>query len=138
MAETTNTAVVTVTVKTRNGEESVLTGETAIVFTVSKANEFMEGKAKELEAALGFIGLEIPKTIFVNTIGSLVGNVIQNYYKEDPVEASYICFTLSEFLQRYSDILLADIPEEEQKDSLMKWAGRELASIMGELMDDMK
>lgn len=72
------TSEVKVTIEHEDGHKQELNGDTVICFTVSKAGEFLEGKAQIIDAQAAFIGRAIPDPIYPYTIGSLVASMIEN------------------------------------------------------------
>ena len=94
---------VTVTIEMPDGIKKELTGDTVICFTVEQAKEFMDGRARILQAQAVSIGKEIPAPIFAPTIGALVGD----YLEKSPnsggkVMAAYNLHTVAELLGKKS------------------------------------
>ena len=77
LPESDMTSETKVTIVAHDGTTKELTGDTVICFTVSKAAEFLSGKAKIIDANEAFVGYEIPDPIFAATIASLVGSLIE-------------------------------------------------------------
>ena len=61
------TSEVKVTIVAHDGTTKEITGDTAICFTVSKAAEYLSGKAKIIDASEAFVGNDIPDPLFAVT-----------------------------------------------------------------------
>lgn len=83
------TSEVKVTIVAHDGTTKEITGDTAICFTVSKAAEYLSGKAKIIDASEAFVGNDIPDPLFAVTVGSLVGSLIEARQKERPMAAAF-------------------------------------------------
>ena len=83
------TSEVKVTIVAHDGTTKEITGDTAICFTVSKAAEYLSGKAKIIDASEAFVGNDIPDPLFAVKVGSLVGSLIEARQKERPMAAAF-------------------------------------------------
>lgn len=98
--KTTNKVKVEITA--HDGHVETFTGDTAIVFTVEKGDEFLEGKAKVINANAAYVGSDIPEPIFAETIGSLVGSFIQKRNEKHPILAGFELHEVSRILEAFS------------------------------------
>lgn len=71
------TSKVKVLIEHEDGHKQELNGDTVICFTISKAGEFLDGKAQLVDAQSAFIGNAIPDPIYPHTIGSLVASIVE-------------------------------------------------------------
>lgn len=117
MSEKTTENKVKVEVTAADGHVEVFTGDTAIVFTVKKGDEFMDGKAKMMEANAAYVGRDIPEPIFAETIGSLVGSLIQHRNERHPLLAAFQLHNVSQILEAHSKKMVSGTSlEEKEKD----------------------
>lgn len=100
-----------VTVELQGKVLQEFTGDTVICFTVEEAEEFLNGKAKIIEAHATHVGEKIPKPIFAPTIGSLVTELIENNPGDSRMMASYNLHCVARMLEEKSSVL-----EEALKD----------------------
>ena len=73
---------VKVLIEHEDGHKQEFNGDTVICFTVSKAGEFLNGKAKIIEAQASFIDREIPDVIYAETVGNLIASLIEESGKK--------------------------------------------------------
>ena len=113
---TENKAKVKVEVTAPDGHVEVCTGDTAIVFTIEKGEEFMDGKAKMIDANAAFVGHDIPEQIFSPTIGSLVGSFVKQRSKEHPMLAAFELRNIARILEAYeNEIVSGQTPGDKKK-----------------------
>lgn len=98
--KTTNKVKVEITA--HDGHVETFSGDTAIVFTIEKGEEFMEGKAKVINSNAAYVGKDIPEPIFAETIGSLVGSFIQKRSEKHPLLAAFELHNVSQILEAFS------------------------------------
>lgn len=91
-----------VTITAQDGTIKELTGDTVICFAISGAY----GQDDIVDAAVGFLGVDIPDKIFPETIGSLTGSLIEKAREEDPALASFFMFKAGNILQKMSKELV--------------------------------
>ena len=113
---TENKAKVKVEVTAPDGHVEVFTGDTAIVFTIEKGDEFMDGKAKMIDANAAFVGHDIPEQMFSPTIGSLVGSFVKQRSKEHPMLAAFELRNIARILEAYeNEIVSGQTPGDKKK-----------------------
>lgn len=115
------TSKVKVTIVAHDGTTKEITGDTTICFTVSKAAEFLSGKAKMIDANEAFVGNDIPDPLFAVTMGSLVGSLIKARQKERPMAAAFTLHEVSRILEAESKEL-ADRASDHQKEAELQKA----------------
>lgn len=103
----------TVTVVAPDGRTSRLEGETAIVFTVDKVEEFLEGVVEKIESNTAYIGNEIPEGMFERIISSLIAALIKNDNEDNPIKASYKIFSVAQALLDKSQELANSATEDQ-------------------------
>lgn len=108
---------VKVTIETQDGHKQELSGDTLICFTVSKAGEFLEGKAQLIDAQAAFIGKEIPDTIYAPTIGSLVASLIERS-TEGKMRATYNLHKVAQILEAKSEERVGKTTKQEMEAEL--------------------
>lgn len=107
---------VKVLIEHEDGHKRELNGDTVICFTVSKAGEFLNGKAKIIEAQASFIGREIPDVIYADTVGNLIASLIEDTGK-NAVRASFNLHTVAQILEAKSKKVRSGLTEQEKKDA---------------------
>ena len=107
---------VKVLIEHEDGHKQELNGDTVICFTVSKAGEFLNGKAQLIDAQAAFIGREIPAPIYPDTIGSLVASTIEKS-SENAVRASFNLHMVAQILEAKSKKIRSGLTEQEKKDA---------------------
>lgn len=123
------TSEVKVTIVAHNGTTKEITGDTAICFTVSNAEDFLSGKAEIIDANEAFVGYDIPDTIFTVTMGSLVSHLIKARQNEKPMAAAFTLHEVSQILEAESKEL-ADGASGRQKESRLKKVIKEFLKAM--------
>lgn len=123
------TSEVKVTIVAHDGTTKEITGDTAICFTVSKAAEFLSGKAKIIDANEAFVGHDIPDPLFAVTMGSLVGSLIKARQKERPMAAAFTLHEVSRILEAESKEL-AGGASDHQKEAELQEAIKEFLKAM--------
>lgn len=118
--ETNMTSEAKVTIVAHDGTAKELTGDTVICFTVSKAAEFLSGKAKVIDANEAFVGYEIPDPLFAATIASLVGSLIEVRQKETPMAAALTLHEVSRILEAKSKSLVSGASDQQKDTELHK------------------
>lgn len=103
-----------VTVTAHDGSIKTFSGDTAIVFTVEKCNDFINGKVKQVEANTAFVGYDIPDIIFAETMGSLFSSFIATRQKEHPMIASFDLHEVSKIMEAYSKKISDETTYEEK------------------------
>lgn len=111
---------VKVTIVAHDGTTKEITGDTAICFTVSKAAEFLSGKAKIIDANEAFVGHDIPDPLFAVTMGSLVGSLIKARQKERPMVAASTLHEVSLILEAESKELASGASDHQKEAELQK------------------
>lgn len=71
------TSKVKVLIEHEDGHKQELNGDTVVCFTISKVEEFLDGKAQLIDAQAAFIGNAIPDPIYPHIIGSLVASMVE-------------------------------------------------------------
>ena len=107
---------VKVLIEHEDGHKQEFNGDTVICFTVSKAGEFLNGKAKIIEAQASFIGREIPDVIYADTVGNLIASLIEESGK-NAVSASFNLHTVAQILEAKSKKIRSGLTEQEKKDA---------------------
>lgn len=79
----------TVTIVASDGTKLEFTADTALVFTISEAADFLNGKVPRIEANSSYVGNDIPEVIFANIIAKLVGAFIQKRQENNPLSAAF-------------------------------------------------
>ncbi len=108
---------VKVLIEHEDGHKQELNGDTVICFTVSKAGEFLNGKAKIIEAQASFIGREIPDVIYADTVGNLIASLIEKSSK-NAVRAGFNLHMAAQILEAKSKEIKSSLTEQEKKDAL--------------------
>ena len=111
---------VKVTIVAHDGTTKEITGDTAICFTVSKAAEFLSGKAKIIDANEAFVGHDIPDPLFAVTMGSLVGSLIKARQKERPMVAAFTLHEVRLILEAESKELASGASDHQKEAELQK------------------
>lgn len=114
------TSEVKVTIVAHDGTTKEITGDTAICFTVSKAAEYLSGKAKIIDASEAFVGNDIPDPLFAVTVGSLVGSLIEARQKERPMAAAFTLHEASRILEAKSKSLIGGASDQQKEAELGK------------------
>ena len=73
----------TVTIVAPDGMKMEFTGDTALVFTVSDIEDFLNGEIPQMNAESAYVGSDIPECLFIKVIEELVGSVIQKRWEEN-------------------------------------------------------
>ena len=107
---------VKVLIEHEDGHKQELNGDTVICFTVSKAGEFLNGKAQFIDAQAAFIGREIPAPIYPDTIGSLVASTIEKS-SGNAVRAGFILHMVAQILEAKSKEVKSGLTEQEKKEA---------------------
>lgn len=118
--ETDMTSEVKVTIVAHDGTTKEITGDTAICFTVSKAAEYLNGKAQMIDANEAFVGNDLPDPLFAVTIGSLVGSLIEVRQKESPMAAAFTLHEVSRILEAKSKSLVSGAADRQKEAELGK------------------
>ena len=118
--ESDMTSEAKVTIVAHDGTTKELTGDTVICFTVSKAAEFLSGKAKIIDANEAFVGHDIPDPLFAATIASLVGSLIEVRQKESPMAAAFTLHEVSRILETKSKSLVSGASDHQKEAELEK------------------
>ena len=113
------TSKVKVLIEHEDDHKQELNGDTVICFTVSKAGEFLNGKAQLIDAQAAFIGREIPAPIYPNTIGSLVASTIEKS-SGNAVRAGFNLHMVAQILEAKSKEIKSGLTEQEKKDAIDK------------------
>lgn len=120
---------VKVLIEHEDGHKQELNGDTVICFTVSKAGEFLNGKAQLIDAQAAFIGREIPAPIYPDTIGSLVASTIEKSSK-NAVRASFNLHMVAQILEAKSKEVKSRLTEQEKKDAIDKTVEEILKAVI--------
>jgi len=108
---------VKVLIEHEDGHKQELNGDTVICFTVSKAGEFLNEKAKIIEAQASFIGREIPDVIYAETVGNLIASLIEESSK-NAVRAGFNIHMVAQILEAKSRKIKSNLTEQEKKDAI--------------------
>lgn len=127
--ETDMTSEVKVTIVEHDGTTKKITGDTAICFTISKAAEFLSGKAKIIEANEAFVGRNIPDPLFAIFMGSIVISLINARQKENPIAAAFTFHEVIRILEEESKELI-DEASDRQKETELKETIEEFLKAM--------
>lgn len=100
-----------------DGHKQELKGDTLICFTVSRAGEFLNGKAQLIDAQAAFIGRAIPDPIYPQTIGSLVASVIEKS-SSGRIMAAFNLHEVARILEEKSKELAGKTSEKEKEAEL--------------------
>ena len=100
--EEKKTAAVTVNVECSDGYKETVSGDTAIVFMVSNAYEFLKGDVEGMEGGVVYVGNTLPFPIFAEAIADLIKHLIQQS-NENPAKAAYLLHSIASELQKESD-----------------------------------
>lgn len=119
----------TVTVVTPDGYTETFKGETVIMFTIDKIEEFLEDKVKQMDANTVYVGNEPPEYIFDELIARLVGSLVEKDNEENPIKASFILFNIANRLIARSDQLRSNATKE-QVDAFVEEAMNELSDAL--------
>lgn len=117
MSETQKTQVA---VRTPNGHVEDLRGDTALVFIIEKAGEFLDGSAKMVEGKVIYSGTDIPEPIFAETIGSLVASFIEQRSKSSSLEAAFNLHEVSQILEAKSQQIRRKLTPDAMLDEFDK------------------
>ena len=79
----------TVTIVAPDGTKMEFTGDTALVFTLSDIEGFLNKKVPQINADSAYVGNDIPECIFADVIGELVGSFIQKRQEANPGIAAF-------------------------------------------------
>lgn len=118
-----------VAIRTPDGRIQDVKGDTAIVFTIEKAGEYLDGKATMVEASVIYSGVDIPEPIFAETIGSLVASFVEQRSKDNKMVAAYNLYAISQILEAKSEQIRGGAKPEELHKELDR-AVKELFDIL--------
>lgn len=107
------TSEVKVTIEHEDGHKQELNGDTVICFTVSKAGEFLDGKAQIIDAQAAFIGREIPDPIYPLTVGNLVASMVEKS-SDGKVRAGFNLHRIAQVLEDKSREIKGSLTEPEK------------------------
>ena len=107
---------VKVLIEHEDGHKQELNGDTIICFTVSKAGEFLDGKAQIIDAQAAFIGRAIPDPIYPHTIGSLVASMVEKS-SSGKVRAGFNLHAIAQVLEAKSKEVKSGLTEQEKKEA---------------------
>ena len=113
------TSEVKATIEHEDGHKQELNGDTLICFTVSRAGEFLNGKAQLIDAQAAFIGRAIPDPIYPQTIGSLVASIIEKS-SGGRIKAAFNLHEVARILEEKSKELSGKASEKEKEAELHK------------------
>lgn len=119
----------TVTVVAPDGYTQTFKGETVIMFTIDKIEEFLDDKVKQMDANTVYVGNEPPEYIFDELIARLVGSLVEKDNEENPIKASFILFNIANRLIARSDQLRSNATKE-QVDAFVEEAMNELSDAL--------
>ena len=105
---------VKVLIEHEDGHKQELNGDTVICFTVSNADEFLNGKAQLIDARASFIGMEIPHVIYAETVGNLFASLIEKSSKST-ARASFNLHMAAQILEAKSKEIKSGLTEQEKK-----------------------
>lgn len=117
MEEKKATAAVTVSVECSDGFKQTVSGDTAIVFTVSEIEKFMKGEISAMDGAAAYVGHGIPDQIFARVITEQIICLVTTEHK-NPVTAAYFLHAMSERLAKASKQLCEDSTDKDMGDFL--------------------
>ncbi len=119
----------TVTVKRPNGVEISLHGDTVIVFTVKDVEGYLENKVKMAGADVGYIGEDIPHSVFADVLGALVSSFIKKRYEDSEILTGYNLHAVSEILLEESDKVTKKMVNSHTEEEIAEMNG-ELARVI--------
>ena len=122
----------TVVITSADGHVKTLSGDTAIVFTVENARDFMENKAERINANVGFVGKDIPEFVFADIIGELVASMIKKHYDGHPTLAAFDLDNVSQFLKNKGEEIIKATSKEEL-DADIKYESKRLLKMLLDL-----
>lgn len=102
----------TVTIVAPDGTKMEFTGDTALVFTLSDIEGFLNKKVPQINADSSYVGSDIPECIFAKVIGELVGTFIQKRQEENPAIAAFNTREVALHLLARSDRILNSCTKE--------------------------
>lgn len=120
---------VKVLIEHEDGHKQELNGDTIICFTVSKAGEFLDGKAQIIDAQAAFIGRAIPDPIYPHTIGSLVASMVEKS-SSGKVRAGFNLHMVAQILEAKSKEVKSGLTEQEKKDAIDKTVEEILKAVI--------
>ena len=123
------TSEVKILIEHEDGHKQELNGDTVICFTVSKAWEFLNGKAQLIDAQASFIGKAIPDPIYSHTIWSLVASMIEKSSK-NAVRAGFNLHMVAQILEAKSKEVKSGLTEQEKKDAIDKTVEEILKAVI--------
>ena len=103
-----------------DGTSKVFTGDTAIVFTVSDIEDFLNKKVPQIHADTAYIGEGIPEALFTDVIASLVSSFIENRQKASPAAAALSIHEVGAALLARSQRILDACSREQLEAELTK------------------
>ena len=110
----------TVAIDAPNGMTKVFTGDTAIVFTLSGIEDFLNKKIPQINANSAYVGDPIPVMIFADVISSLVGSFIEECWKANPTIASFYTNKVATGLMERSQMIIDACSREQLEAELSK------------------
>lgn len=123
------TSEVKVMIEHEDGHKQELNGDTVICFTVSKAGEFLEGKAQIIDAQAAFIGRAIPDPIYPYTIGSLVASLIEKS-SEGEMRATYNLHKVAQILEAKSEERVGKTTKQEMEAEMHRTMEEIIKSVL--------
>ncbi len=120
---------VKVLIEHEDGHKQELNGDTIICFTVSRAGEFLNGKAKFIEAQESFIGREIPDAIYAKTVGSLIASLIEES-SSNAVRAGFNLHMVAQILEANSKKIKSGLTEQDKKEALNRTMDEFLKTVV--------
>lgn len=102
-----------VLIEHEDGHKQELNGDTVICFTISKAGEFLDGKAQIIDAQAAFIGRAIPEPIYPHTIGSLVASMVEKS-SDGKARAGFNLHAIAQVLEAKSKEIKSSLTEPEK------------------------
>ena len=110
-------AAVTVSVECSDGFKQTVSGDTAIVFTVSEIEKFMKGEISAMDGAAAYIGNGIPDPIFARALAEYIICLAETEHK-NPVKAAFFLHAMSERLTDASKRLCEGSTDEHMSSFL--------------------
>ena len=111
------TSEVKVTIEHEDGHKQELNGDTIICFTVSKAGEFLDGKAQIIDAQAAFVGRAIPDPIYPLTVGNLVASMVEKS-SEGKVRAAFNLHRIAQVLEDKAQEIKSGLTEPEKNKAM--------------------
>lgn len=130
--EEKKTAEVTVTIECSDGYKKTVSGDTAIVWTLSNVIAFLEGDVEGMDGDAMYLGTSIPDIIFPEVIAEYISSFVKNEYgKDNPMKAGYFLYAISNELKKESRRMTDGKTAEEIKKFSRAYTDEILDTLLG-------